>query len=55
MPCYFIELDGEIKLNPHDKVDGFIWIDRNYKKKGITIAPILELLIVPRLIKEGLL
>ncbi len=55
MPCYFMELSGEIKLNPHDKVDGFLWIDRDYKKKGITIAPILELFIVPRLIKEGLL
>ena len=35
MPCYFMELDGGIKLNPHDKVDGFLWIDKNYKKKGI--------------------
>lgn len=53
MPCYFIELEGEIKLNPHDKIDGYIWIDKNYKKKGITLATVLELFVVPRLIKEG--
>jgi 8-oxo-dGTP pyrophosphatase MutT (NUDIX family) len=55
MPCYFIELKGEIRLNPHDNVDGFEWIDKDYKQKGITLAPILEMFVVPKLIKEGLL
>jgi len=55
MPCYFIELDDEIKLNPEDNIDGTLWIDKDYKKKGITLAPILETFILPRLIKEGLL
>lgn len=55
MPCYFCELDGEIKINPEDNIDGTLWIDKDYKKKGITLAPILEIFVLPRLIKEGLL
>lgn len=55
MPCYFMELDGEIKLNPLDNIDGILWIDKDYKNKGITLAPILEIFVLPRLIKEGIL
>jgi len=55
MPCYFMELGGEIKLNPLDNIDGILWIGKDYKEKGITLAPILEIFVLPRLIKEGLL
>jgi len=51
--CYFGDLKGEIKLNPEDNIDGFIWIDRNYK--NIKMANSLQHKIIPELISGGLM
>ena len=42
-----------IKLNPEDNIDGFIWIDRNYK--NIKMANSLQHKIIPELISGGLM
>ena len=55
MKCYFCELEGEIKLNPNDKIDGYTWIDRNYEQMEDQIAHMLRAAILPALIKKGLL
>jgi len=53
--CYLGNLKGQIRINPNDTINGFIWIDCNYKNKNITLGPMLESLIIPKLIKKGLL
>ncbi len=55
MKCYFLELTGEPAINPADSIDHYRWIDKNYKKEGILVAPLLEQKVIPELIKKGLL
>lgn len=55
MTCYFCEIEGEIKINPADKIDGYLWINRNYKSIEDQIAHMLRMQILPTLIKKGLL
>lgn len=53
--CYFCTLDGKIRINPEDKIDGVLWVGRNYKKLKLDMAPQLEDHILPALIKDGYL
>jgi 8-oxo-dGTP pyrophosphatase MutT (NUDIX family) len=53
--CYLCSLDGEPRVNPDDKIDGFLWVGRNYKKLNLNLAPQLEDHILPALIKDGYL
>jgi len=53
MSCYFVKLEG--KPAPCSEIEEIAWIDKDYKKKGITVAPLLELQIIPELIKQNLL
>ncbi len=56
MVCYFCDIEGEIKLNPHDNVDGYLWIGReDYKKIEKELAHMLKANIIPELIKQGLI
>lgn len=52
-PCYLIELKGEI--SPKAEIEEIAWIDKDYEKKGIQVAPMLRLHIIPELIRKGLL
>jgi len=55
MKCFLIELEGEFKINPEDTIGHYRWIDKDYKKEGILVAPLLELKVIPALISKGLL
>ncbi len=53
MACYLCDLQGDIRLNPEDAIEEYIWIDRDYKEKGIKIAHLTEHYIFPFLINKG--
>lgn len=53
MICYTCELKGTIQ--PCSEIEEIAWIDKEYKNKGIKIASILEIYVIPYLIKKGLL
>jgi len=53
--CYFCEIEGDIKLNPDDSVDSYLWLDRNYKHLEGQMAHCIRAQILPALIKKGLL
>lgn len=55
LACYFCDIEGEIKLNPNDKVDGYLWLDKNYQRLGEELATMLRLYVMPELVKHGLL
>jgi len=55
LSCYFCRIDGSVRLNPADNIVGVQWIDRDYKKYGIKLAPLLEEQVVPYLMKQGLM
>lgn len=52
--CYTGDLIGNIKLNPDDNIDGFLWIDKNYDK-NLKLASLLKHEIIPYLIDTGLM
>jgi 8-oxo-dGTP diphosphatase len=52
-PCYLCELEGEIK--PKAEIEEVAWIGKDYAEKGIRLAPMLKLHIVPTLIRHKLL
>ena len=49
--CYTGDLIGDIKLNPKDNIDGFLWIDKNYDK-NIKLASLLKYQIIPYLVSR---
>lgn len=53
--CYLCELEGEITLNPHDNIDGILWVGRDYPDKKLPLAPMLEQVILPKLVEQGLI
>ncbi|VVB80983.1 NUDIX domain protein [uncultured archaeon] len=53
MICYRCELKGTIQ--PCSEIEEIAWIDRDYKKKRIQVASMLELYVIPYLIEKGLL
>lgn len=53
MICYTCELKGTIQ--PCSEIEEIAWIDRDYKEKGIKVASMLEINVIPYLIKKGLL
>ena len=53
MSCYLCELEGDI--TPQSEIAVCEWIDKDYKKKGIKVAGMLELNVIPALVKKGLL
>jgi len=52
--CYLGKLSGKIKINPNDTINGYTWINRNYKNKNLKLGKMLEFQIIPKLIKRGL-
>ena len=50
---YIANIKGEIKCN--NEIKEAIWIDKNYKQKGIKLGSILEKHIIPELIKRNLM
>jgi len=50
---YLTTVCGEIKVN--NEIKEAIWIDRNYKNKGIKVGSILGDYVIPELIKRGLM
>jgi 8-oxo-dGTP diphosphatase len=53
--CYFCTLDGRIRFRKDDKIDGFLWVGRDYKKHKSDLAPQLKRHILPALIEDGYL
>ena len=53
MQAYLVEIDGTIKSD--HEIKEFLWIDKNYKEKGILVSNMLENNIIPKLIKKGLM
>ena len=52
--CYLGNLNGKIKLNPKDNIDGYLWINRNYDK-NINLANLLKHKIIPNLMDKELM
>lgn len=50
---YLTEVEGEIKCQ--NEIKEVIWIDRNYKEKGIKVGSILGEYVIPELIKRNLM
>ncbi len=53
MSCYLVELEGEIF--PQSEIAECEWIDKEYARKGICLATMLEVNVIPELIKQKLL
>jgi len=53
MYTYFVETKGNFK--PKSEIESFEWIDRDYKKRGVKVASIIEKFIIPKLIDMKLL
>ena len=52
--AYFGDLVGEIKLNPEDNIDGFIWVEKNYYPE-LKLASLIKHKIIPSLVERGLI
>lgn len=52
MQAYIVEIDGIIRSD--HEIKEFLWIDNNYKEKGILVSNMLENNIIPEIIKKGL-
>ena len=50
---YLTKTKGKIKCQ--NEIKEAIWVDRNYKEKGIKISSILEKYVIPELIKRNLM
>ena len=50
---YLVKAKGDIKVQ--NEIKEAIWIDRNYKSKGIKVGSILGKYIIPQLIEKGLM
>lgn len=50
---YLTKTKGEIKCQ--NEIKEAIWIDRNYKEKGIKVGSILEKYVIPEMIKRNLM
>lgn len=53
--CYLGQLEGIPTINSNDSIDGYTWIDRNWKEQNLKLAPMLEYQIIPKLISLDLL
>ncbi len=51
--AYLVKISGNIKVQ--NEIKEAIWIDRNYKSKGIKVGSILGKYIIPQLIEKGLM
>ena len=51
--AYLVKISGNIKVQ--NEIKEAIWIDRNYKSKGIKVGSILRKYIIPQLIEKGLM
>lgn len=51
--AYIATIKGKIKCN--NEIKEALWIDRNYKDKGIMVGSILGEYVIPELIKRGLM
>ena len=50
---YLVEIRGTIKCK--NEIKEAIWIDKNYKEKGIKVGSILGEYVIPNLIERGLM
>ena len=50
---HIVKAKGDIKVQ--NEIKEAIWIDRNYKSKGIKVGSILGKYIIPQLIEKGLM
>ena len=50
---YLVKVEGEIICN--NEIKEAIWIDKNYKDKGIKVGSILEKYVIPYLIENNLM
>ena len=52
--CYSGKLNGEIRLNPIDSIDDYLWIGKNYNK-NLKLASLLKHQIIPILVNKKLM
>lgn len=50
---YLVKISGEIKVQ--NEIKEALWIDKDYKSKGIKVGSILGKYIIPKLVEEGLM
>jgi 8-oxo-dGTP diphosphatase len=53
MACYFGDIDGDPEVNPNDSVYAHHWIGRDYKEQGFKVAPLMEVHLIPALMRDG--
>ncbi len=53
MDLYFVDYRGEIQIN--SEIKEFLWLDREYKIKGIKLGGALEFFTVPEVVKLNLI
>ncbi len=53
MYAYFVETKGDLK--PKSEIEKFEWIGKDYKKKNIKVASVLEKFVIPKLIDMELM
>lgn len=51
--AYIANIKGKIKCN--NEIKEVLWIDKDYKKKGIEVGSILGDYVIPELIEKGLM
>ena len=50
---YLCEVEGEVNVD--NEIKEFCWIAKDYKKNGIKVASILEIFVLPELIRRKLI
>lgn len=53
---FLVDVQGEPKVNPEDKVEEFHWLTKaEFEAKAFNLGSVLEQFVVPKLIEDGLL
>lgn len=53
MQAYLVDIIGEVKCD--NEIKEFLWIDRDYREKGILVSHMLDDYIIPELIRRDLI
>lgn len=53
MDVYIVNINGDPR--PHSEIQGYLWIDRTYRQRGILLGNVLERQIMPELMNMGII
>lgn len=53
MDTYFVRIKGDIK--PSGEIEEIAWVGKDYKQQNVKLAPLLEKIILPKLIEMNLI